>query len=170
MFSSDKQSQSQSSLAVPNSPPGRGRTPRKISAHTTKLESVDDSADPLGPLGPLGDNSFPSVPEPEQAPIPPRKESFPIRSARPVSSASQSSAGPASTEARDLEDEARRRDRIPPGFLPPTAGSDSPKRAPSVSVEQAAKPTFYITVGDPHKVGDLTSSHIVYQVRTKVGV
>jgi sorting nexin-1/2 len=37
-------------------------------------------------------------------------------------------------------------------------------------VEQAAKPTFYITVGDPHKVGDLTSSHIVYQVRTKVRV
>jgi sorting nexin-1/2 len=34
-------------------------------------------------------------------------------------------------------------------------------------VEQAAKPTFEITVGDPHKVGDLTSSHIVYQVRTK---
>ena len=39
---------------------------------------------------------------------------------------------------------------------------------PSVSVEQAAKPTFDITVGDPHKVGDLTSSHIVYQVRTRV--
>lgn len=39
---------------------------------------------------------------------------------------------------------------------------------PSVSVEQAAKPSFSITVGDPHKVGDLTSSHIVYAVRTKV--
>lgn len=39
---------------------------------------------------------------------------------------------------------------------------------PSVSIEQAAKPTFDITVGDPHKVGDLTSSHIVYQVRTRV--
>ena len=35
-------------------------------------------------------------------------------------------------------------------------------------MEQAAKPNFDITVGDPHKVGDLTSSHIVYQVRTKV--
>jgi hypothetical protein len=41
---------------------------------------------------------------------------------------------------------------------------------PSVSIEQAAKPSFDITVGDPHKVGDLTSSHIVYQVRTKVGI
>ena len=39
---------------------------------------------------------------------------------------------------------------------------------PSMTVEQAAKPVFNITVGDPHKVGDLTSSHIVYQVRTKV--
>jgi sorting nexin-1/2 len=36
-----------------------------------------------------------------------------------------------------------------------------------MSVEQAAKPSFDISVGDPHKVGDLTSSHIVYQVRTK---
>ena len=43
------------------------------------------------------------------------------------------------------------------------------KPQPSVSIEQAARPTFDITVGDPHKVGDLTSSHIVYQVRTKVG-
>ena len=39
---------------------------------------------------------------------------------------------------------------------------------PSVSIEQAARPKFDITVGDPHKVGDITSSHIVYQVRTKV--
>lgn len=39
---------------------------------------------------------------------------------------------------------------------------------PSMSVEQAAKPTFDILVGDPHKVGDFTSSHVVYQVRTKV--
>jgi sorting nexin-1/2 len=36
-----------------------------------------------------------------------------------------------------------------------------------VSIEQAAKPTFHISVGDPHKVGDLTSSHIVYSVRTQ---
>lgn len=40
---------------------------------------------------------------------------------------------------------------------------------PSLSIEQAARPSFDITVGDPHKVGDITSSHIVYQVRTKVG-
>lgn len=57
---------------------------------------------------------------------------------------------------------------------PPVQGAlPSPVRTttgapPSVSVEQAAKPVFSITVGDPHKVGDLTSSHIVYSVRTKV--
>lgn len=59
----------------------------------------------------------------------------------------------------------------PPPVQPPTAGNDAAKRQnqPSMSIEQAAKPTFDITVGDPHKVGDITSSHIVYQVRTKVG-
>ena len=53
---------------------------------------------------------------------------------------------------------------------PSPVGPDGPKRQtqPSVSIEQAARPSFDITVGDPHKVGDLTSSHIVYQVRTKV--
>merc|ERR1711964_129914 len=57
--------------------------------------------------------------------------------------------------------------RIPPPVQPP---QNTPLRRdthPSVSIEQAAKPTFDITVGDPHKVGDLTSSHIVYLVRTK---
>ena len=51
------------------------------------------------------------------------------------------------------------------------AGPENPRRQtqPSLSIEQAARPSFDITVGDPHKVGDLTSSHIVYQVRTKVG-
>jgi len=37
-----------------------------------------------------------------------------------------------------------------------------------MSVVEAAKPSFNITVGDPHKVGGATSSHTVYQVTTKV--
>lgn len=59
--------------------------------------------------------------------------------------------------------------RGPPPVQPPVE-TDGPKRQtqPSMSIEQAAKPTFQIYVGDPHKVGDLTSSHIVYQVSTKV--
>lgn len=58
---------------------------------------------------------------------------------------------------------------VKPRPIPPGA-NEAPKRAiqPSVSIEQAAKPTFDIAVGDPHKVGDLTGSHTVYQVRTKV--
>jgi sorting nexin-1/2 len=58
--------------------------------------------------------------------------------------------------------------RNPPPVQPPS-DVEGPKRQqqPSISVEKAANPTFDITVGDPHKVGDLTSSHIVYQVRTR---
>ena len=59
-----------------------------------------------------------------------------------------------------------------PRFPPPVQPSQGiPVRRdtqPSVSIEQAAKPSFDITVGDPHKVGDLTSSHIVYLVKTRV--
>jgi sorting nexin-1/2 len=36
-----------------------------------------------------------------------------------------------------------------------------------MSIEQAAKPSFNITVGDPHTVGSATSSHTVYTVITR---
>lgn len=68
----------------------------------------------------------------------------------------------------DDEGQSSGKARIPPPVQPAQPGSARRDAQPSVSVEQAAKPTFDITVGDPHKVGDLTSSHIVYQVRTKV--
>ena len=58
--------------------------------------------------------------------------------------------------------------RPPPPVQPPTAAAPQRQTQPSVSVEQAAKPTFTIVVGDPHKVGDLTSSHTEYSVYTKV--
>ena len=57
----------------------------------------------------------------------------------------------------------------PPPVQAPSEGEASKRQSePSISLEKAANPTFDISVGDPHKVGDLTSSHIVYQVRTKV--
>lgn len=64
---------------------------------------------------------------------------------------------------------AGQRTRMPPPIAPPTPGAEGLRRQgdPSVSIEQASKPTFDISVGDPHKVGDLTSSHIVYQVHTR---
>lgn len=156
-------------LSTPRSPSSKGpRTPRKIGAQPTKLEAVDDSLDPLGPLG---DPSFATV---DQGPTPPQKETIPSRNVRPATSASQSSTSAGLMDSVDLEDDGqmRPRMRVPPPVQPPPTGIDTPKRQtqPSISVEQAAKPTFEITVGDPHKVGDLTSSHTVYQVRTKVGI
>ena len=58
--------------------------------------------------------------------------------------------------------------RTPPPVQFATPENSRRSTQPSMSVEQAAKPSFTVTVGDPHKVGDLTSSHTVYQVRTKV--
>jgi sorting nexin-1/2 len=71
----------------------------------------------------------------------------------------------------DLNDEAESPigPRIPPPVEPSPVSPVKRDTQPSVSIEQAAKPTFHISVGDPHKVGDLTSSHIVYLVKTKVG-
>lgn len=71
-------------------------------------------------------------------------------------------------DREDEEGNGPRRPRQPPPVQPPQ--SDGPQRqvAPSVNVVEAAKPTFHIVVGDPHKVGDLTSAHTEYNVDTKV--
>ena len=156
---------SDSSPAV-QTPGRRGpRVTRKINAQATKLESIDDSVDPLGPLGeaPVEDTPTPA----DEAPAPPQKEPFAGRGARPLSSRSQAP-GVEAADSANLEEESAVF-RGPPPVQPPVQ-ADGPKRQtqPSMSVEQAAKPTFHIYVGDPHKVGDLTSSHIVYQVSTKV--
>ena len=144
--------------------PGRRgpRGTRKISAQATKLESVDDSVDPLGPLGEVPAEAAPA--STDEAPAPPQKEAF---SGRAQSLSSPQATGDTLESANVDEESAGFRG--PPPVQPPTE-TDGPKRQtqPSMSVEQAAKPTFQIYVGDPHKVGDLTSSHIVYQVSTKV--
>jgi sorting nexin-1/2 len=143
-----------------NAPRGGPRKPlRKAAAQPTQLESVDDSLDPLGPLG----SEPPTVNLPtaaEQAPTPPKKE---IASRpRPPSNQSNAEFGEADSTTLPVG-----RTRGAPPVQPQTP--NIPRQfQPSISIEQAAKPTFEITVGDPHKVGDLTSSHIVYQVHTKV--
>jgi sorting nexin-1/2 len=58
--------------------------------------------------------------------------------------------------------------RVPPPVEPPSGDAAPRPMQPSVSIVEAAKPFFHITVGDPHKVGDLTSAHTEYQVYTKV--
>lgn len=171
-------SQKPSVAAASKSPAGRGsRVPRRVGAQPTRLEALDDS---LGPLGPLGDSS-PAFSRSEQPPSPPLKEqqqpqqqSLPVRSVQHGAQHTQSSMSRSMMDSIDLGDDSESttsRARYPPPVQPPPAGLENPRRQtqPSVSIEQAAKPNFEITVGDPHKVGDLTSSHIVYQVRTKVG-
>ncbi|KAG9670784.1 Vps5-domain-containing protein, partial [Aureobasidium melanogenum] len=137
------------------SPPSKTRPSRRFGTQSTTLEALDDS---LGPLGPLGDVPAEAAPI-EEPPAPPQKEQN-ARNAPPT----------ALMESTTLDDDGTSTisGRAPPPVQPAPA-ADAPKRQtqPSVSIEQAAKPSFDISVGDPHKVGDLTSSHTVYQVRTK---
>ncbi len=153
----------------PRSPTSRKLPARKIGAQPTRLETVDGSLDPLGPLG-IEDPAFPSASSSlEQAPTPPRKESSQTRNTRLSGGAQQASSSRGAAEITERDDltSLPKRTRGPPPVQPAATGSLR-QTQPSVSIEQAAKPSFDITVGDPHKVGDITSSHIVYQVRTKV--
>ena len=115
-------------------------------------------------MGPLGETSFA-----DEAPLPPQKESLAARNVRPAPSISQSSSTTGIMESVNLDDDQAHQ-KGPPPVQPPAPDGTKRQTQPSISVEQAAKPIFQITVGDPHKVGDLTSSHTVYQVRTKVRV
>lgn len=156
---------------MPKTAASRKTPARKIGAQPTRLEAVDGSHDPLGPLG--GDAPFSAAPAAsEQAPTPPRKELSQNRSVRPSSSASQTSFGKSSLDSADhtSDNGLPVRQKGPPPVQPPVGGALPRQTQPSVSIEQAAKPSFDITVGDPHKVGDITSSHIVYQVHTRVSL
>ncbi|KAF3760164.1 Vps5-domain-containing protein [Cryphonectria parasitica EP155] len=149
-------------------------TPRRLVAQPTKLQAVEDD-DPLGPLG--GPTAAAANDAP---PMPPQKE--PGSSATPAAMTStlpvRTTMGSGGEPRRaadphrivDDEEDDEDDDRIGGRAPPPVQAAQPVVRGmgpPSVSVEQAAKPSFNITVGDPHKVGDLTSSHIVYSVRTK---
>ncbi|KAJ5814878.1 Vps5 C-terminal [Penicillium riverlandense] len=158
------QLQADSGPAVRSPPTRRGpRGTRKISAQATRLEAVDNTVDPLGPLGEPPSETTPTA---DEAPAPPQKEPFAARGTRPLSSPSQASSGGIG-DSVTLEEDGGGFRGPPPVQLPVDAEGAKRQSQPSVSVEQAAKPTFDINVGDPHKVGDLTSSHTVYQVRTK---
>jgi sorting nexin-1/2 len=141
--------------------PRTPRTPRRVELQPTRLDALDD-ADPLGPLG----ASAPVFAGPPPAP-PIKEHSLPSRTRQ----VPQERAGNSGLRPEDMGDEgvgSGDRLRHPPPVPPLGAEQARRQGQPSVSIEQAAKPSFDITVGDPHKVGDLTSSHIVYQVRTKV--
>ncbi len=132
---------------------------------STVLEAVDD------PLGPLGAPTPPTGPE-AAPPAPPQKEAAAARNTRSTPGASTGSLRGMmdSVDLNDDEDDEQSRSqgpRVPPPVQPPTSAAPQRQTQPSVSVEQAAKPSFSIYVGDPHKVGDLTSSHTEYSVTTK---
>lgn len=161
--SSQVSSSASQPAATSSSRPSRG--PRRLAAQPTRLEAVED---PLGPLsaGPTDDAASQDAP-----PAPPQKEQMVIRTTMSPSQQQAPTRRPIDPHSIDddgIPGDASRGPRAPP---PVDAAQPTGVRSntqPSVSVEQAAKPSFHITVGDPVKIGDLTSSHIVYSVRTKV--
>jgi sorting nexin-1/2 len=156
-------SASQSSTPAPSassSAPRPSRGPRRLVAQPTRLEAVDD---PLGPLGAVPEDNGPAQDAP---PVPPQKEQMVIRTTMPQPQ--QQQRRPADpNHIDDEENDGPKAPRAPPPLDAAQPSAVRSSNQPSVSIEQAAKPTFQIYVGDPHKVGDLTSSHIVYSVRTK---
>jgi sorting nexin-1/2 len=103
-------------------------------------------------------------------PAPPQKESIASQNNRPTTGTSTSSSLRGMMDSVDLNDDDDERPqgpRVPPPVQAPSHAAPQRQAHPSVSIEQAAKPTFSIYVGDPHKVGDLTSSHTEYSVTTK---
>lgn len=136
--------------------PSKSRTKRhgNLTSSTT-LETLDDS---MGPLGPLGQEPV----EEATAPAPPVKEISKTRqpASRPGTAASGASLDDDSTTALNGA-------RVPPPVQPAQLDARNRPPQPSMSVEQAAKPTFNITVGDPHTVGNAATSHTVYSVITR---
>lgn len=157
-----------SASAAPKKTPGgrAGRGGRRQATQPVRLEAVDDS---LGPLGPLGVESQSSEAQEEDPPALPRKERQIQRNEASVSSPPPSRGRRQPASPNDEPDEPYPRARVAAQPVQP-ASPDGPQRQPhpSMSIEQASKPSFNISVGDPHKVGDLTGSHTVYQVRTRV--
>ncbi|KAF2741903.1 Vps5-domain-containing protein [Sporormia fimetaria CBS 119925] len=149
--------------AAPRSPAGRGPRKRQHGVQATRLEAVED---PLGPLGALS-----PPPTAEAPPAPPQKEPPASRGSRPTTATSTSSIRGMmdSVNLDDDDDDApvASGPRVPPPVQPPSGNTPARQTQPSVSIEQASKPSFHISVGDPHKVGELTGSHTEYSVSTK---
>lgn len=154
-------SEPSSSQPATSTAPRPARGPRRLVAQPTRLEAVED---PLGPLsGGGGDDDAPA--QEAAPPVPPQKEQMVIRTTMPQQPARR----PADPhQIDDDEYDGPKGARAPPPVDAARPSSVRSNTQPSVSVEQASKPSFQISVGDPVKIGDLTSSHIVYSVRTKV--
>ncbi|CCG83769.1 protein of unknown function [Taphrina deformans PYCC 5710] len=120
----------------------KGRKPIRASAISSRLENLDLENDPLGPLS-MHDTS-------ETLPVLPSK-----RSPGNFDNDPEYTQQPQSLSHADNK---------PRSNISSTA---EPSRNPSIPLAQAANPTFSISVGDPTKIGDITSAHTVYKVYTK---
>jgi sorting nexin-1/2 len=162
------QPQSPAPTTTPSSsrPKGRAtRGPKRYVPQPTNLEVVDDTLGPLGPLGAAPSEDAVDEPTQEQAsPVSGRQTAPPPQSGLAGFMAS------VQLDDDDGEDGGQPRARVPPPVQPPLDNTPAAFRQvqPSVSIVEAAKPSFSIQVGDPHKVGDLTSAHTEYNVYTKV--
>lgn len=146
--------------ATSSTAPRPSRGPRRLVAQPTRLEAVED---PLGPLSAsAADDAVADSP-----PVPPQKEQMVIRTTMPQQQQQQRRPDPHNIDDEAADNAARGGPRQPPPVDAAQPTGLQTSTPPSVSVEQASKPTFHITVGDPVKIGDLTSSHIVYSVRTQ---
>lgn len=178
--------------------PSRLTPRRLVAQPTKLQAVEDDPLGPLGAGGDAAiPGSAAAVAAEGEPPMPPQKEPAALASTLPVRTTMMGGAATGATGATgaagaagavgnkraaadphriddddddDDQDGGRIGGRAPPPVQAamPVQGGARGMGPPSVSIEQAAKPSFTITVGDPHKVGDLTSSHIVYSVRTKV--
>lgn len=154
---------SQPSTSQATSPtPRSSRGLRRLIAHPTRLQAVED---PLGPLSASADDNDGASDAP---PVPPQKEQMVIRTTMPHQQQPRRPIDPHHVDDDDFKSPGG--PRAPPPVDAARPSSVRTTTQPSVTVEQAAKPSFHITVGDPVKIGDLTSSHIVYSVRTRVSL
>jgi sorting nexin-1/2 len=154
----------------PTTSAGARRAPRRPGRHFVQAEAISDD---LGPLGPLGDNinesSEPSTSLPsssqELPPQPPVKEASPhaSRTGTSIAGAPRMHDILESVSLGDEDDETIRR-QIGSSFGQQRSGGGTATEMQSA----AAKPLFEVHVGDPHKVGDITTAHTVYNVHTKV--
>lgn len=121
-----------------------GRKPIRAAAVASRLQDLDLENDPLGPLGALPARNNSSPP-----PLPPLKDSTDAVEA-------------------DYGSHSRQESRAP-SYRSDLTSRPNPEQAhnPSIPLERAANPTFQISVGDPTRIGDITSAHTVYKVSTK---
>ncbi|KAJ4367204.1 Vacuolar protein sorting-associated protein vps5, partial [Neurospora sp. IMI 360204] len=146
---------STSSTLTPSTNTSSGRpsrlTPRRLVAQPTRLEAVEDD-----PLGPLGASTPAATNTPLAPPQPPLKEQLPLRTTLPggpnqIGTGARRPGDPHRIEEEELYNDSPSGPRQPPPVPPAQPSSVRTSMQPSVSIEQAANPTFHIYVGDPHK-------------------